>query len=176
MKIKNFSLIFSFVKFLSFLIYILGRSLTKIQKNTQRYLEEVDYDTYALLYFKEDCNYSEGFKNQYRNGISFIINRENNDKLTSEDAFIAHKNHGIEIHFNKTVTNLGTFFSRPFDKNMEYLISIDLSKFDTSSVTDMGSMFFNCSSLESLDLSNFNTSSIRYMGAMFYACSSLKNY
>ena len=38
------------------------------------------------------------------------------------------------------------------------LTSLDVSKFDTSKVTDMGSMFSECSSLTSLDLSNFDTS------------------
>ena len=109
MKLKCFTLIFSFIILFSSLNYILGKPLTKIEKNTHRYLEEFVYDTYVILYFKEDCNYSEGFKNAYRNDISFIINQENNDTLTSEDSFIAHKNFGIEIHFNITVTRLGTF-------------------------------------------------------------------
>ena len=174
MKLKSFSLIFSFVTLLSSLIYILGNPLTKIQENTHRYLEALGYDTYVTLYFKVDCNYSEGFKNAYRNGISFIINRENSDKFKSEDAFIAHKNFGIEIHFNRTITNLRSFFSSHLDKNMEYLISIDLSNFDTSSVTYMDSMFYKCSSLVSIDLSKFNTSLVKDMSTMFYGCISLK--
>ena len=51
---------------------------------------------------------------------------------------------------------------------------IDLSNFNTSSITTMYSMFDRCSSLESLDLTNFNTSSVASMGSMFYGCSSLQ--
>ena len=55
------------------------------------------------------------------------------------------------------------------------LVSLDLSNFDTSNVTDMAYMFYNCSSLVSLDLSNFITSNVYNMLYMFYGCSSLKS-
>ena len=51
---------------------------------------------------------------------------------------------------------------------------IDMEKYlNTSEVTDMRSMFANCSSLMSLDVSGFNTSKVKRMYAMFYGCSSL---
>ncbi len=53
------------------------------------------------------------------------------------------------------------------------LTSLDLSNFDTSRVTDMYSMFSWCSSLTSLDLSNFDTSQVTSMNSMFSGCSSL---
>ena len=53
------------------------------------------------------------------------------------------------------------------------LTSLDVSKFDTSKVTDMECMFENCSSLTSLDVSNFDTSQVTKMGWMFFECSSL---
>ena len=53
------------------------------------------------------------------------------------------------------------------------LTSLDLSNFDTSKVTDMSGMFNSCSSLTSLDLSNFDTSSVTNMSSMFWCCSSL---
>ena len=51
------------------------------------------------MLFDEDCNYSMGFQNKYRNDISFIINKENNEKLTGEDELIIHKGFEIEILF-----------------------------------------------------------------------------
>ena len=48
-----------------------------------------------------------------------------------------------------------------------------LANLNTSSVTDMGNMFFGCSSLTSLDLSSFNTSNVTYMDGMFRGCSAL---
>ena len=53
------------------------------------------------------------------------------------------------------------------------LTSLDLSSFNTSKVTNMNSMFYNCSSLTSLDLSSFNTSKVTNMSSMFDSCSSL---
>ena len=58
-------------------------------------------------------------------------------------------------------------------ENCSSLITLNLSNFNTSSVTDMSYMFENCSSLTSLDLSNFNTSSVTDMSNMFENCSSL---
>ena len=52
-------------------------------------------------------------------------------------------------------------------------ISIETADFDTSKVTNMDWMFYECSSLTSLDLSNFDTSKVTDMSAMFYGCSSL---
>ena len=53
------------------------------------------------------------------------------------------------------------------------LTSIDTSNFNTSKVTNMNSMFRFCRSLTSLDLSNFNTSSVTNMGYMFNYCRGL---
>ena len=48
------------------------------------------------------------------------------------------------------------------------LTSLDLSKLDTSNVTNMNHMFGNCHALTSLDLSNFDTSNVTDMNNMFY--------
>ncbi len=53
------------------------------------------------------------------------------------------------------------------------LLSLDLSGFDTSSVTDMKGMFFNCRALTSLDVSRFDTSEVTDMTQMFDYCESL---
>ena len=49
----------------------------------------------------------------------------------------------------------------------------NISKWNTNNVTNMGDMFYNCSSLSSLNLSNFNTKNVTDMGHMFSGCSSL---
>ena len=53
------------------------------------------------------------------------------------------------------------------------LTSLDLSKWNTSRVTDMSGMFDGCSALKSLDLSGWNTSKVTVMGNMFRDCSGL---
>ena len=53
------------------------------------------------------------------------------------------------------------------------LISLDLSNFDTSLVTNMKELFYNCIKLTSLNLENFDTHLVNDMENMFYGCSSL---
>ena len=54
------------------------------------------------------------------------------------------------------------------------LRSLNLSSFNTSNVTNMGSMFFNCYNLtEIIGIENFNTSSVTDMSGMFSGCSGL---
>ena len=55
------------------------------------------------------------------------------------------------------------------------LLSLNLSNFDTSKVTDMNNMFSGCSALFSLVLSNFDTSNVTNMYGMFYGCSQLSS-
>ena len=55
------------------------------------------------------------------------------------------------------------------------IISIDLSKFDSSSVTLMDYMFSYCSSLISINFDNINTNSVTSMSYMFSYCASLTN-
>lgn len=57
--------------------------------------------------------------------------------------------------------------------NCNLLSNLDVSKFNTSNVTDMTSMFYGCTSLTILDVSNFNTSNVTDMSGMFYSCSNL---
>lgn len=45
-----------------------------------------------------------------------------------------------------------------------------MSSFDTSNVTNMNKMWYNCRSLTRLDLSNFDTSKVTGMDYSFYAC------
>ncbi len=57
--------------------------------------------------------------------------------------------------------------------NLKSIEGIEL--LDTSNVTDMGRMFYHCTSLVSLDLSHFDTSSVTEMGLMFNGCSALRS-
>ena len=54
--------------------------------------------------------------------------------------------------------------------NCYHLQTTDFSGFDTRKVKNMSNMFYNCGSLKSLDISNFNTSEVTNMRGMFYHC------
>ena len=74
----------------------------------------------------------------------------------------------ILVYMPKIDTSSVTNMSKMF-YDCYSLVSVPL--FDTSSVTTMGSMFYNCYSLVSVPL--FNTSSVTIMSSMFYKCTSL---
>ena len=146
--LKNFSLII----FLVSTSQMLGKNFTKFKMlykdnvniSISRNLEK---DNYMTLYFNQDCNYSSGFVNEYRYDIDFIINKKNiNIKYKKESPFNVTKDYGIEIHYNKDISSLRSYFDSYFDKNMKFLVFADLSNFYTSNINNMNSMFDGCSS------------------------------
>ncbi|WP_443877007.1 BspA family leucine-rich repeat surface protein [Leyella stercorea] len=68
-------------------------------------------------------------------------------------------------------TTLSSFF-----KGLESLTSISgLENLNTTHVTDMSKMFYNCYNLSSLNLSQFNTGNVEKMNEMFYNCRGLNS-
>lgn len=59
--------------------------------------------------------------------------------------------------------------------NCNKLTSINLSHFNTDAVTFMPNMFSGCTELSSIDLSKFNTAQVTNMEYMFSGCSKLTN-
>lgn len=59
-------------------------------------------------------------------------------------------------------------------KSNNVLKNLSLKNVNTSAVTSMVSMFYNCSGLTELDLSSFNTSNVTETSQMFQGCSSLQ--
>ena len=57
--------------------------------------------------------------------------------------------------------------------NCTGLTSLDVSGLDTANVTDISGMFIGCSGLTSLDVSNFDTANVTRMDSMFSSCSGL---
>ena len=58
--------------------------------------------------------------------------------------------------------------------NCKNITSINLENFNTSNVTSMGAMFSTCGKLTSLDLSSFDTSNVTNMNYMFRDCTNLQ--
>ena len=68
-------------------------------------------------------------------------------------------------------TTLSSFF-----KELKSLTSISgLENLNTTHVTDMSKMFYNCYELNSLNLSQFNTGNVEKMNEMFYNCHGLNS-
>ena len=71
--------------------------------------------------------------------------------------------------FDKTVS-MRAMFSDCYN-----LISLDVSNFGTSNVTDMSAMFQFCKNLTNLNVSGFDTSKVTNMSSMFQSCRNLTN-
>ena len=80
-----------------------------------------------------------------------------------------------------TITGMSSYLNTSKVTNMKYmffncgnLASVDVSGFNTANVTNMSYMFDFCSSLTSLNISNFNLSSLSYSSGMIMGCTALK--
>ena len=72
-------------------------------------------------------------------------------------------------NLNYLVTDNVTDMNSLFN-NCTKVKELDLSSFNTSNVTDMSKMFYMCLSLESIDVTNFDTSKTTNMEQMFCGC------
>ena len=92
--------------------------------------------------------------------ISDLPNYASLEKVVFEESFK-----------NFEPTTLSSFF-----KGLESLTSISgLENLNTTHVTDMSKMFYNCYNLSSLNLSQFNTGNVEKMNEMFYNCRGLNS-
>ena len=139
-----------------------------------------DPDNYIIVKFKEDISYPYGFsfveydqsQNEYRSEIYLII--KDHDRFKPNEALNISKGEEIKIIFNSSITSTAKFFYDYYDPNVEHIISIDLSHFNSSLLELSEYMFYGCVSLESIDLSNFNAPLLENMNNMFFHCNSLK--
>ena len=92
--------------------------------------------------------------------ISDLPNYASLEKVVFEESFKKFK-----------PTTLSSFF-----KELKSLTSIiGLENLNTTHVTDMSKMFYNCYNLSSLNLSQFNTGNVEKMNEMFYYCRGLNS-
>ena len=102
---------------------------------------------------------------------NILIN--NNPSEIDEDKYVkiqedANNINNITLTFNEPLNNINGMFS-----NLNNIIAIDFSDFNTAEIIDMSYLFFNCTSLEYLYLNNIDTSKVKNMQYMFYNCKSL---
>ena len=76
----------------------------------------------------------------------------------------------ITIKFDELINSCEKLFY-----GLKNIIEIDLSKLDTSEVTNMSSMFDGCSNLEKVNFGNINTSLVKNMEYLFHNCSKLSS-
>ena len=147
----------------------------------------------AILNFRNLLSVSEititikGSGDQYiLNNKSFEINQiRYNFNHTPDEILINGKRQnysGIVVYDLEREENIITMkFNEPLNEcnlmfyQLANITKIDLSKFDTSKVTEMVGMFYDCSLLISLNLDGINTSSVTNIDYMFSNCNKLNS-
>ena len=96
---------------------------------------------------------------------------------TAEELYIPDKVTIGTTEYNVTLSSNISYFlnTGTEDQNTATKSIIFDSDIDTSNVTNMSNMFYNCTSLETVNMSGFDTSNVTDITFMFNKCSSLSN-
>ena len=148
------------------MINLLSIVLTKKTNNSKRILNDrLTINMKVISQNKTKIINSKYIPNRvYINGIESTI-----DKI----GIINFNNTGIynvSIEYDNKLVVIDKMFM-----DMENLLEVDFSNFDSSSVTSMKAMFLNCKNLKYINFKEFDTSSVNNMTSMFEGCSSLKS-
>ena len=96
-----------------------------------------------------------------------IINGETKIDLNVLYDFTEYENY-ITIKWTQMPSSCSKMF-----KNCGSIVSIDLSKFDSSLIIDVSEMFSGCIQLEYINFTNFDVTLVENMDKMFYDCINL---
>ena len=120
-------------------------------------------NTTLTFYYDDDRN--------IRPGTTYFLNTDNNDAGWDTDGTKANVTRVVfdpSFADARPTTTYGWFYG------MTNLQSVEgLEHLNTSKVTRMDYMFYDCYRLTNLDLSHFNTAKVERMSAMFSRCSGL---
>ena len=155
-------------------------NLEYFRTDNVRNMSYMFYNCKNLLFFT---------RNEFSSDISLLVEKrsmkgmfQNCESLISLDLTQNFDTKNVEIMWDmfKGCTRLTDLILQSqdiFEENTD-LSNFNLQNkelFDTSQVTDMESMFEDCTSLSVLNISKFNTEKVQYMKKMFYNCHNLKS-
>ena len=130
-------------------------------------------ENYLTVIYQNSFNFSNDSLKANKDIISYI--KMNNYRYSIKDNFVIKGK--IEIHYSSPPTTFENYFlpgGGGNGLNGQYLISVDFSHLDFSSVTTTKRMFEGCLLLTSVDLSYAKFSSLTNMDNMFLGCGKLK--
>lgn len=126
-------------------------------------------DDASLTFYKRRALPAEGSMFEGKTATAVYANIENT-KSTPPWKGIARKIERVAVVDDDVAPQ--TMYAWFFECNN--LLSVNLSKLDTSKTTSLGYAFSRCTSLTDLDLSTLDTSSVRSFADVFQDCSSLR--
>ena len=133
-------------------------TLTILGKGDQYILNNKNYTMESIEYSFDQIPDQILVNGEHQNYVGIMVYN-----LTKEENIITMK-------FNKLLNSCNIMFL-----NLTNITKIDLTKFDSSKVTQMAGMFFGCRSLISVNFGNFKTSLVKNMHRMFDSCSKLSS-
>ena len=147
-------------------------------------LRKLDFYEKIVMKLKGDTKkitfYTHIVKNNNPTPTLMVLNGEEKDpedlKRTSSGKYLYSYKFLLDENIAEIIFDSDSKFvdcSSLFADN-SYLLYIDLTDFDTSSVTNMKNMFSKCTSLTSIEFGNFITSEVTSMDNMFISCSSIE--
>ena len=128
--------------------------------NVQRKIEEKT--NYVTMILNQDYNFKINKKSIIE---KVIINNWETENLEQE--IKAKEGDEIQIHFNTSLRDCSNVFEYINEKIKNKIVSVDLSKFDSSNLEKFDEMFMECSSLKSINFLNFNTAKIKSFSRLF---------
>ena len=154
-----------------------------IMNLTQRmkYADELTFVYKVKSEYNNVKIFNEEFVKNNKDNCSIIIDGKNQE--LSEHININEKMRKkgyleIKLKGNKTITNMSHMFCRGIKEDDRMLLwqIPDISKWNTTNVTDMSYLFCCCENLESLpDISSWNTSNVKDMSNMISYCRNLES-
>ncbi len=127
-------------------------------------------DDASLTFYKRRALPAEGSMFEGKTATAVYANIENT-KSTPPWKGIARKIERVAVVDDGVAPQ--TMYAWFFECNN--LVSVNLSKLDTSKTTSLGYAFSRCTSLTGIDLSTLDTSSVRSFADVFQDCSSLRS-
>ena len=146
--------------------------------NYSNSIENVTFNGTVAVYTASDANtfpvFNEGF--EYKSIVlkrgddyQYTLIAKDKEELPTQISF-GDRGNLLTVEYLNT-SNVTNMYQMFY--NCQLLTSLDLSSFNTSNVTSMQNMFDSCKSLTSLDVSNFDTSEVTSMSSMFNGCTNL---
>ena len=152
------------INIIIYIIIINSVLQTKSKYNIKRQLNS----QYSYITLKINKRGDYYFFQEGKNPDEIYINGVNLTSITRHYAF-TQKNNTIKLVWFDPIFSAKRMFSYRSD-----IEEIDLSNFDASKITDMSSMFIDCTSLKFVNLTNLNASMVRDMSYMFLRCEKLE--
>ena len=145
-----------------------GQQISNNKTNLIKLSLNVDEDMLNKeVYFLDNHFEHNHLKELKEKNVELVINGE---KVKYKKSFIPKKcENEILIHFIKPLKNCSYMFY-----SSRYIIDIDLSLFDTKSVTNMEYMFAFCENLTYIELSYLDTKKVNDISNMFLNCFNLE--